>query len=307
MRVPIPVVILLSLTLVGGLWWKYTRQMDFMTPPSEKRLELIRQKVESSFPRAEVADDAISVPAAVEPTPLPPPPPKPPVDLGDLTTPPTLKNYDERAPDGAEPLIDLARALEAKGEFQRALLAWERVIDLAKPDESQADTAIASIRRLRPTLPDWILKAEEAAPIELHAGTSTDLAKTLTPVMDEIAKEIQRASSGVVSVKPVMSVGKTNNLDKTPVAMWLTGSGKKPVSTDVLSFTLESGESLHDEVSRTISLLIRSYLTKSTAFTPPTSPGQDEKPVDAMATRITRLQWSEFGAALNANSPKKKK
>ncbi len=308
MRVPIPVVILLVLTVVGGLWWNYTRNLDFMTPPTAQQLAEVRQKIESSFPQVEMGD-AISVPEHVEAPPPPPPPPlPPPVDLGDLSVPPALDSYVERATEGPHALIRLARALEDKGEFQRALLAWERVVDLAKPDDSQYATALAAIRRLRPTLPDWNLKPEAALAIELHAGTGKQLAKELGPVLEGVARDLVRASSGVLTVKSVVTAGKTNQVKgAVPVAMWLTGPGKNATSSDVLSFTVASPDALRDQVASTVFQLVRSYLAKATTFTQPLSPVVGETMVEAMENRVTRLEWSAFGVWLNTPQPKIKK
>lgn len=301
MRVPIPVVILLVLSVVGGIWWRNTLHMDFMTPPTEARLAEIREKIESSFPQTDRVDDAISVPVVVEPPPPPPPPPEPPkpeVDLGDLTTPPALQNYGERSPQGPAHLIELAQALEKKGEFQRALLAWERVMDFTKPDAAQAATALSAIKRLRPTLPDWNPKPETAIQIELQASVGRKLAKTVTPVLEAVALEIDRASSGIVKVKAKVTGVKSNSPAKAPVAIWLNGPGKKPVSTEVLSFTLESPEKLREEIQKTVFLLVTSYLGKSTAYTPPAPLAEGENPLDALTYRVTRLGWREFATSL---------
>ena len=125
------------------MWWSNTRHLDFLTPPSEAKLAAIRFRIESSLPRADQADDAISVPIVKAPEP-PPIVEEPEIDLGDLTTPATVQSYGELSPQGAAHLIELATGLEKKGEFQRALLAWERVIDLAPADAAQAATAISS-------------------------------------------------------------------------------------------------------------------------------------------------------------------
>lgn len=301
MRVPIPVVILFVLSLVGGLWWKYTRRMDFLTPPSAERLEEVRRHAESSFPPPEEED----------PIPLPTPPPQapplpPPVDLGDLSTPPVLDNYAKRAENGTEEMIKLARALEDKGEFQRALLAWERVVDLTKPEEKQLNTALGAIHRLRPTLPDWNLKPETAWVVELHAGTGKQLAKELTPVLEAVAQDLVRVSSGVLTVKAVVTAGKTNSAKGAmPVALWLTGAGKGAVSTEVLSFTVTTPDGMRDQISSTVFQLVRSHLAKSTTFTPPTAPAPGESVMEAMETRITRLEWSSFGTWLGTQPPKK--
>ncbi|MEO5915784.1 MAG: hypothetical protein ABIS50_16230 [Luteolibacter sp.] len=303
---PIPLVILFVLAVVGGTWWKNTRHMDFMTPPSDTKLAEIRQKVEGSFPHANQVKDPVPEVAAPPPPPPPPEPPKPTVDLGDLTQPLILQNYGDITPQGADHLIELAKALADKGEFQRSLLAWERVIDLTKPDAGQAAAAIAAIKQLRPTLPDWNLKPETAIQIQLQASTGKKLAKTLTPILESVARDLERASSGIVKIKTSVTAGKTNTANKgpVPVALWLNGTGKKAPSTEVLSFTVASPDKLKDEISKTVFLLIRTYLTKSTAYTPPAELGAGENPMEALSFRITRLSWSEFATSLQV-PPKK--
>lgn len=308
MRVPIPVVIFLVLAVAGGAWWGNTRHMDFVTPPPETQLAEIRVKIESSLPQTDQVDDAISVPVAAPPPPPPPPvePPKPVVELGDLTIPPSLQDYGVRSPEGSAHLIELATLLEQKEEFQRALLAWERVIDLTHPDESQAATAVSAIKRLRPTLPDWNAKPETAITLSLRAGTAKKLAKTLTPILEGVARDLERASSGIVKIKTTVTAGKISSTTKgpVPVAIWLTGPQKKSVSTEVRSFTVDSPEALRDDILKAVFLLIQSHLGRATAYTPPAGLAAGESPQDALTFRITRLCWSEFATTLNL-PPKK--
>jgi hypothetical protein len=309
-RVPIPVVIPLVLAVVWGVWWSNTRHMDFLTPPSAEKLEIVRARVESSLPRVDQPEDSISAPPVVkEPDPPPPPVEEPELDLGDLTTPPTLQNYGELAPQGSAYLIELATGLEKKGEFQRALLAWERVIDLTKPDDSQAITAISSIKRLRPTLPNWNAKPEGQIQVTLHAGAGTTLAKTLPPVLAEVTRDLEAASSGIVKFTATVTAGKTSSSSAKgppPVAVWLAGPGKQFTSTEVLSFTVDSPDALRENILKNIFLLVRGYLSQSTAYNPPAELAGGENPLSALNFRVTRLCWSEFAAALNVPVKKAK-
>lgn len=293
-------VILLVLAVVGGVWWDNTRHMDFLTPPSEAKLQAIRIRVESSLPREDQTADAISVPVAKEPEP-PPVVAEPEMDLGDLTTPVTLQSYGELTPQGAAHLIELATGLEKKGEFQRALLAWERVVDLTPADPSQAAIAISSIKRLRPTLPEWNSKPEAKIQITLHAGTGKKQAPTLTPILESVARDLEAASSGIVKVTATVTAGKTNTTAKgpTPVALWLAGPDKKSPATETLSFTVESPDALRGDVLRTVFQLVRNHLSHATKYTPPAALAAGEDPQGALNFRITRLCWSEFAAALN--------
>lgn len=308
MRVPIPVVILLVLAVVGGVWWGGTRHLDFTTPPSHAQLEEIRVKIESSLPQTDRVDDAISVPVVAPEPPPPPPvePPKPAIELGDLSLPPTLQDYATRSPEGSAHLIELATLLEEKAEFQRALLAWERVIDLTQPDEGQAATAISAIKRLRATQPAWNAKAETAITLSLRAGTAKKLAKTLTPVLEGVARDLERASSGIVKIKTTVTAGKISSTTKgpAPIAIWLAGPNKKSLSTEVRSFTVDSPDALRDDVLKAVFKLIQSHLRRATAYTAPADLAAGESPLDALNHRLTRLCWSEFATTLNL-PPKK--
>ncbi|MEO8614218.1 MAG: hypothetical protein ABI600_03685 [Luteolibacter sp.] len=308
MRVPIPVVIFLIISVMGGVWWHGTRQKDFLTPPSLEKLAEVRTRVESSFPQTDKVVDAISEPVIAE-KPVVVEPPKPEIDLGDLAATPTLAQYGERAFQGAPQLIELAAALEAKGQFQRALLAWERVLDLAKPDANQASAAISAIKRLRPTLPDWNTDPAKAIPITLHAGTGSKMAKALTPVLQQAARDLERASAGMVKVIPEVTAGKSSLPAKgpTPVALWLAGPLKKSISTEVMSFTVEAADSSHQDMMKTIFELVRNFLGQSTSYTPPIALADQDNPQDALNFRITRLCWNEFATSLNLPPKKEEK
>lgn len=312
MRIPIPIALLLIIALVSGVWWHGTHGLDFMIPPNQEELQKIRTLTESSFPRTEETDDAISQPVIAEPekpVTAEPVKPKPEIDPGDLTNTPTLAQFGDRAPQGAPALVDLAKFLEAQGQFQRALLAWERVIDLSQPDAAQATSAITAIRRLRPTLPDWNLDSSKAIPVTLQAGVSKKMTKTVAPELEKVAHEMERAASGMIKVTTLVTLGKASETAKgtnpAPVAIWITGAGKKSVSTDVISFTSDSPETLHDEISKSVFTLIISYIRRATSYTQPAPLSERENAQDALTFRITRLCWHEVASLLNIQPPPK--
>ncbi len=308
MRVPLPIAIILSLIVIGVVWWRGTAGIDFLTPPSDAELAAIRNRVEMSLPQANLRDDAISVPDT--PPPLPEPvviekPPEPEIDLGDLSSAPGLSAYAEFGEKGSSYLIELASLLESEGQFQRALLAWERVLDSTDADPAQAAAAMAAARRLRPTLPDWNVDPQGAVSITLHAGTGKKLAASLEPILAQVAKDIGRASSGILAVEISVASG-TSSLDEdgpTPVAMWISGTGEGSSSTDVLSFTVKDLETVEPEVMRTVILLVRNHFEKSRTLTAPTVPPRDEPARTALELRVTRLSWQSFGRALGPPAP----
>lgn len=307
MRVPIPWVLLLAIAVIGGGWWLGTRKADFLSPPSDAKLALIRQQVESAMPPVDHLDDAVSVPpVAVEPAPPPPEePPKPVIELGDLSRPPTLREYADAAPKGAAYLIELAGLLEAKNANQRALLAWERVLDSAAPDDPQTQLASAAILRLRPTLPDWNQDRAAALAITLHAGTSKKSVKSLTPVLEEIARDLEQASAGILKVTATVTTTTAPATKRgqppppAPLTVWLTGPTKKSATTAVLACAADSPKTLRDDLLKTIGRIIHDQLVHATVHTLPATGTNAASPLDALRGRTTRACWQELGTLLN--------
>lgn len=302
MRIPVPVVLLLVFAVAGGVWWWNTRGADFMTPPSDVQLSSIRERAMATVAKPQREGEPVKPPVLRVPDPAVPVEEKPPgIELGDIDSPPTLEAYSERALDGAAKLAELAAMLEKEGEFQRALLAWERTLDSTQPDPSQAAAAIAAIRRLRPTLPDWNTDTNAAIPVVLHAGTGPALADAIRPVLEEVAKELTANSSGLLKVTSDLAVGKRiSSKGPIPVAVWLSGPTKDSPSTDVLSFTVDKDEILADEVYQTAFQLISSQVKRGVQLTPLAEPLPGETPRQALQSNLTRLAWREFGKTLNA-------
>lgn len=302
MRVPIPIVIFLALAVIGGVWWNSTRKMEFLTPPTENQLAIVRARAMESIPQPERVGEPTKTPVLKKADPSAPvEPEKPPgIEMGDLDSPPTLEAYSDRALDGHAKLAELATALEKEGEFQRSLLAWERSLDLTKPDPTQTTTAIGAIRRLRPTLPDWNSDPNTAIPVVLHAGTGPAIADALRPALEQAARELTKHSAGILNVTSTLAVGKRTSMKgPVPVAVWISGPNKESASTDVLSFTVASNEVLAEEIYKTAYQLISGQLKRQNQLTPPADIAQGESAADALQSHITRLSWREFGKSLN--------
>ena len=136
----------------------------------------------------------------------------------------------------------------------------------------------------------------------LQAGTGKKTAKILTPVLEETARELERASAGILKVTSKLTAGrdtKKTAAAPAPVAVWIAGSAKTARSTEVMSFTVGKPESLRDEVGKTVFQVLRGYVGhKSGQCIPPAAP--DGTPVaDALNSHITRLYWRELGTMLN--------
>lgn len=306
MRVPILIVIPLCLLVIAGTWWQGTRKLDFMTPPPEAKLETVRREVLESFPAPKEPPAAPAPPPVSQEPQDPPIPSKPEIDLGQLGHPPALNEYMDRSELGAAHFVELASQLEEKGEHQRALLAWERALDVGKPDASMAGVAISAIQRLRPKLPDWNTDAAKTQTIILQAGCGRTTAKALGPVLQATAAELTKASSGLLKVttKIIPAKDPKNTKTLTPVAVWLTGPEKDSRSTEVMSFTPTTKEQLPDELRKAVFQVLRTYLTRGGTQPPPPVLAENSSPVDGFNSYITRQQWLMLGTVLNLPVPK---
>jgi hypothetical protein len=163
-RVPIPVVIVLSLAALGLTWWQGTRHMDFLTPPSETVLARTRARaavVQHEKSRLFSIGRELKEKAAIE-SPIRA---APAIDPGDPASPAPLNAYAEHAAEGPSAYITLAVHLEEQGGNARALLAWERVIDSCRPDDPQRQAAMSGIQRLRPVVAPWNIDPVAAKPL----------------------------------------------------------------------------------------------------------------------------------------------
>lgn len=288
------------------MWWRGTRDKDFMSPPPEEELAAVRARVKASIPQPDQPEEELAVPA-------PPPDPmkpmaevEPEIPLGDIGAPPRLVEYADSSSRGADRLMSLALLLETEGEFQRALLAWERTIDMGKADPGQIATALSAIKRLRPTLPDWNTDSEKAIPVILHAGTDERSAKSLKPVLAETAARIERAAAGILKVGHELNTSRSEiaSAGPSPVALWLSGPGEGFPSTEVISFTPAEGGDLEAECSRSLFGVIRGYLSRNTTLEPVPAIAGDGDAKEALVTHVTRLAWRDLGVLLN-RAPKK--
>lgn len=303
-RVPLLVVIPLCLLTVASMWWHGTRRMDFLIPPDAARLESIRSAVQTSLLESKVTHISANTTSTRPHDPIPPPEvlePKPPIDLGDLKTDPVIDEYKDLADKGSAHLIDMAVLLETEGEFQRALLAWERVLDSGNPDPTQIAAAVQAIKRLRPTLPEWNSDPSKRIAIVLHAGTGRRTSTLLKPALEAVAREIEKASSGILQVSSKITVGKESRrtTNPTPVALWLAGAADKSRTSEVLSFTVSTSTPVADELSRTALQVVCGYAGRGIQRNPPPGLFEGESVTEALASHVTRMLWRDLGLLLN--------
>lgn len=325
-RVPIPVVILLSLGAVALPWWLGTRHMDFLKPPSDFQLARLRSDVASSFPKRNANPGAVRD-ARMEREIQSPIKPPPMIDPGDPHAPAGLDAFREHSGKGAKALMELAIHLEEQSGNARALLAWERVLDVCKPDASQRSAAIAGIQRLRPLAAPWhvdpleekTLELEVTVPEGVAAEGLEDLAGACAAVLNRHAAGLLRFE-GLVKRPPVKAAPKKKARpakNTTPpaeseapppppgfgVRLVLKGQTASPAGRIEIPVP-EDPRQIRREILAACYTLVSSQLAAATDFTPPEPIGPEDNPALALGTRITRLCWSEFGKTfVPADSP----
>ncbi len=303
-RVPIPVVILLSLAAIGLPWWQGTRHMDFLTPPSDAVLARTRAKAALSqreksglFSIGRDPKEKATIESPIRAAPA--------INPGDPASPAPLNAYAEHAAEGAAAFITLAVHLEEQGGNPRGLLAWERVLDVCRPDESQRQAAIAGIKRLRPVVAPWNIDplAWKVLVIEATVPASVQ-ADALEEVLTKCANELNRHSSGLLRFEPRVERPERKGQQAAVLSLQMTADGPGAASTGFLDFPLPpEPEVLRREILAGAYKLVTSQLAATSDFVPPTPLEEQDSPSVALETRITRLCWAEFGNSLLPGNP----
>lgn len=307
MRIPIYVTIPACMIVAVLVFWLGSRNKDFTTPPTPERLVEISKEWEESRPNipppkpintlltkdpALITPQNSTIPKKEEVKTLSP---------GDLHLAPSLAEYGTYREEGSDALIKLATFLETKAEYQRALLAWERVLDSSTPDEEQRSLAQRSIQRLHNSLPPWNPDPKADISVTLHAGATLKEKKVLIEALETSAALISEISGNILKVDIKASFGKSSTIKtpSIPVAIWFSRpeSIKSPMAeTPPISFMADPNqpEALKSQVVASVYALIRAHLTAETSFTPLPEYQPHTKFDDLLRHHVTRLMWREF-------------
>jgi hypothetical protein len=275
MRVPLPIVALLCVASLGITWWLGTRTRDFLTPPPGLVIPDIPQTIESP------AQPEKPSPKKEEP-------------------PVTLDTFADQAAMGPAHLSQLAKGLEDAKFHHLAWLAWERIIDATTASAEETTQARTAIRRLRSQPTDARVQLPDSPlPITLQAGTARKHVAAIQPLLEETARHLEAASSGILRVRAVVTGGSdpTQPTTQGPVAIWISGPDSGSRSSEVLSFTLRPGLNAKEKIESSTSELLRSLIARS--LTPPPAAPKDTNFPDELADCITRRAWLAVGTLLN--------
>ena len=219
-------------------------------------------------------------------------------ELGDLASTAGLRAYRDFALNQSpDRLFELSSTLRARGEFQRALLAFERVIDTSKTDPKARAEAAQGIAALSKTLPSWNIDPSSEIDLNLHLGTARDPSEALKKVLLEVAIRIRESSGDQLNIIPTINNSDNPNATANPpVALWLLAPGENTASFAAITLQLPRDETKHfDEISVAIFKAIRSHLTQQGY--PPASENLEQN-ANHLSQQITRLMWRDFARSL---------
>lgn len=314
MRIHYFITALLSVATIALVWWNGVKHKDFLTPPSAEVIAMARQSTMASLSAPQgIEPDQPAKAILVKPTKLTLPNPELETvvkeekealaDLGDLTTVPGLDQYADLSEKGAEYVISLATQLETKGELQRALLAWERVIDVVSADSDQRAMASKALTRLTPQLPPWNIDPSATQTIVFQAGCDRDTAEMLEPLMKEVAAMITSSTSGILQVQEKVHAGPRPSKDgpKLPIALWFGGLDPKSQQSKTITIGSEYADAtlMRQALMSSAYKLIRDEIGSQTAFQAPIEWKADQDAAALFSSAVTRLLWQEFGSRLN--------
>jgi len=285
-------------------WLVGTRDKNFTTAPTPERLVEISEEWEKNRPNIPppkpinaslLKKNSSSAPKASHT----PNQPKPEVlPAGNLQHSPALSEYGALGDKGGASMVNLATHLETKGQLSRALLAWERVIDTANPDESDRVVAVTAIKRLHTTRPPWNPDPTNDIKLTLHAGATLKNKNPLEDALTIVADLISEASGNIIRVSTKASIGKSRGVKtpRIPIAIWFSRPGETPRETPPISFMADPSQSdmLASQIQAGVYALLRAHLAKETSFSPLPEYPTGVKPDDLIRYHITRLMWREF-------------
>ena len=225
-----------------------------------------------------------------------------PLRLGNMDNAPGLAEYSELASLGAAHLIAAAEELEDRGRFQRAHLAWERILDSCDPTPEERIKASDAIQRIRPTLPRWNIDPSGEYLLLLQLGTTRTQDKAITPVTTAVADFLHKESSDLVSIVPRITTSYVERAQKkSPIALYFSGTGDEEDNQSDLSSVNpppDEEEPLQREMLSSVYTLIQKRVEGLDTLTPPGPAAHPDDPETDFERQLTRLHWQYFARSL---------
>ena len=309
MRIHWAIVLLAVIGTISITWYLRTKDMDFLTPGGVDPGE---DKENTNIATGETSVQP-TIPEAPETAPGPPEDPPKPVepevtpiteaDLGDLEAAPGLDAYRTFARENsADRLSMLSSTLRSRGYSQRALLAFERVIDSSKPDPKHLTEASVGIATLTPNLSRWNVDPTAEIQLNLTLSIARPAPESLKESLLALALTIRESSGDQLEIIPkIISKEDAEAPADGPVALWLSPVENDELTSSVITARLPSDPDLaYPALALAIFKAIRSSLAR--AGYPRAIDLKLEGP-DLLKTQITRLMWRDFALTLQPETP----
>ena len=303
MRISIPIIITSCLLVALITWLIGTHDMDYAKPPTPEQLVEISKDWEQGKPhmppsqpvnKTLPADGGKNTPSSLAASSPPKAIKLPPLNLDHS---PALSEYGTLGDKGGALIIALATHLESISQYQRALLAWERVIDTANPTEEERQQAATAIKRLKNEQSPWNPDPTNDIRLTLNAGAASKEKKNLEQALQSTAEQISKASGNILVVGTKVSIGKSPDASNPsiPVAIWFSRH-ETNAETPPVSFMIDPSQQdlLADQISAGAYSLVRTHLARQTNFSPLPELPAEANPNDWLKYHVTRLMWREF-------------
>lgn len=220
-------------------------------------------------------------------------------DLGDLKSAPGLDEYRDFAQNNPTlRLLELSSTLQARGDFQRALIALERVVDTSEnPSPEELSQATKGIASLAPTLPRWSVDPESETELTLLTSGSRGASDTLKAAALDVATLIRKHSGDQLQIVPKVErlEGSSAATDATSLAISFHReiSDKK---TSTATLMMRGGGKNEDEDY--IKAVFRSVRGHLSGLGYPFPENFELPAKDLLTQHITRLMWRDFAESL---------
>lgn len=288
LKFAIPLLILVPLVL----WFVGTSKYDFMVARAIPESEL-----RPAFASPVNGDLVSSLRPVDERPPAPEPAPIPDLDPGDFLVSPSLSEYRAYAEDGTPALLKLAQKLQNDGHIQRAVLAYERVIDSTPPISLEREAAEEALTSLKVSLPRWNVDPAAAIPLTMSL-VSARSEESLQASLAALSELMATSSGGLCQPSFVLQPAPEPQVElpSLPVAVWLTVEGEDPEvpSLPVVTIAPSSDEELDGALNLALYRLLVRRVKESRILTPLSPIAEGEDPETALVSKITRLTWQRL-------------
>ena len=296
-RIPVIIVIFLSLATVLGTWFAGTRHYDFLTPPSDHEIQMARSKATQAlahpsdlFALPPVVPEAPVVEEEPEPASPPAPPPPPEIPLTELPDPLPQNFWVNQSEFPPASFLNAGEKLEAESKSREALVAFERVIDHTSASKEEIEAAVKGVRRNRSSMAIPPEATKDAPTVKLRLRTPPNRVGATRKAARVAAETLAQSAFRQIKFEAWITPDRQKK-DHLTLALERPDDSEPatadiPVNDDI--------EELRSSMLMAAYRIIASSLALDPSLRPISQPPEGEPAEDSLSTRITRRAWSRF-------------